>query len=405
MNASSTKPITITVAIAVAPAALPVKPRNAATSAAAANTAIHTFIDASSKARSRTRGCTSGATCSAIQGTGRAARDLPCESRGEVGMRRFRIEHRTVYRYARPVAFGPHRLLLRPKEGPDVRVVRARVAASPLASLRWSEDALGNVVAHATFAQRARVLAIESTVEVEHSGDEATDARACAAITLPVGYHEIEQPDLARTRARHHPDPHGQIDAWARRFLRENEATPVLEALERMATSVRDELRWEPRDEEGTQTPIETLARGVGACRDFALLVIEACRSLGLAARFVSGYLYDPSRDVDPAPPGGATHAWVQVYLPGTGWLELDPTHGRIGSTHLVRVAVARDPASLAPITGTWIGFPGDALGMEVCVHVRELAAADESGTRRLPPERISERTTSERRAAAASEP
>lgn len=303
-------------------------------------------------------------------------------------MRRFRIDHRTVYRYARPVAFGPHRLLLRPKEGPDLRVLRARIAAAPSPTLRWSEDALGNVVAHATFGQRARVLAIESTLEVAHDGDDSPSARTCAGITLPVAYAPVEQPDLERARTRHEPDPHGVVDAWARRFVRAHEPTRALEMLERMASAVRDELRWEPRDEEGTQTPIETLARGVGACRDFALLVIEACRSVGVAARFVSGYLYDPSRDVDPAPPGGATHAWVQAYLPGAGWIEIDPTHGRVGGAHLVRVAIAHDPATLAPITGTWIGFPGDALGMEVSVHVRELPAAEESGTRRLPSER-----------------
>ncbi|UJR79993.1 transglutaminase family protein [Sandaracinus amylolyticus] len=300
-------------------------------------------------------------------------------------MRRFRIEHRTVYRYARAVSFGPHRLLLRPKEGPDLRVLRASIQAIPGASLRWGEDALGNIVAHATFAQRARTLVIESTLEVEHAGEESPAQLACASVKLPVSYSAIEAPDLQRAMTRHSPDPQGCVDAWARRFVRTSGDTPALELLEGMVRAVHDELRWEPRDEEGTQMPLETLARGVGACRDFALLVIEACRSLGLAARFVSGYLYDPSRDVEPAPRGGATHAWVQVYLPGAGWIELDPTHGRVGNAHLVRVAVARDPASLAPITGTWIGFPGDAIGMEVDVQVRAVRDVDESGARRLP--------------------
>lgn len=303
-------------------------------------------------------------------------------------MTRFRIEHRTVYRYARAVAFGPHRLLLRPS-AQHLRILRASLSTSPPSTLRWSEDALGNVIAHATFESRARELAIESSLEIDHHGASGPPVplAPCAEI-LPVTYDARDLPDLARAIERHHHDREGAVDVWARRFVRRRGETPTLGAIEGIVGAIHDELRWEPREEEGTQLPAETLERGVGACRDFALLAMEACRSLGIAARFVSGYLYDPTRDVPQAPSsGGATHAWAQVYLPGPGWLEIDPTHGRIGSANLVRVGVGRGPDSLAPITGTWIGFPGDALGMEVYVHVRAEGAPGQSGARPLPME------------------
>lgn len=301
-------------------------------------------------------------------------------------MTRFRIEHRTSYRYARAVSFGPHRLLLRPSAH-HLRVLAASLSTSPASSLRWTEDALGNALAHATFTTRARELVIESTLEIDHRGVDGPPAPlAPSAEILPLAYDPHELPDLARAIERQHRDPQGAVDAWARRFVRRDGATPTLAAIEDIVGAIHEELRWEPRDAEGTQLPVETLSRGVGACRDFALLAIEACRSLGLAARFVSGYLYDPTRDRVEAPSsGGATHAWAQVYLPGPGWVEIDPTHGRIGNAHLVRVGVGRGPESLAPITGTWIGSPGDALGMEVYVHVSAQRDAEESGSRPLP--------------------
>lgn len=302
-------------------------------------------------------------------------------------MRRFRIEHRTVYRYARPVSFGPHRLLLRPS-GPHVRVVASSLRTHPRAALRWTEDALGNRVALASFEERARTLSIESVVDVEHRGGDGPPAPiAPAGELLPVAYPQSELPDLARSIERHVADPRGVVDTWARRFLRRDGPTRTLDALEAIAGAIHDEMRWEPREEEGTQRPDETLARGVGACRDFALLATEACRSLGLAARLVSGYLYDATRDrSEPPASGGATHAWAQVYVPGPGWIEMDPTHGTIGNTNLVRVGVGREPEALAPIRGTWIGFPRDAQGMEVYVHVRSLdRPAEESGARPIP--------------------
>jgi transglutaminase-like putative cysteine protease len=128
----------------------------------------------------------------------------------------------------------------------------------------------------------------------------------------------------------------------------------------------------------GVQTPAETLALGRGTCRDLALLMMEACRSLGMAARFVSGYLYDPALDLgvesagEGAPVRGAgdTHAWVQIYLPGAGWVEFDPTNGLVGGANLIRVAVARDPAQAIPLQGSYYGPPEAFLDMVVDVKV-----------------------------------
>jgi len=309
-------------------------------------------------------------------------------------MQRFRIEHCTVYSYASAVSFGPHRLLLRPGGGHDLRVLDATIATSPASTIRWSEDALGNVLAHATFRHRASELRIESTLEVEHHGVGAPLVLPATPGSFPVAYDPAEHADLARTIERHCLDPQRRVDAWARRFV--SPVSRPIDVISAMVAAIHGEMRYEPREAEGTQPPTVTLDRGAGACRDFAQLLIEACRSLGLAARFASGYLYDPTRD-GPSPPetGGATHAWAQIYLPGAGWIECDPTHGKVGNEHLIRVGVARDATALAPVSGTWIGFPGDAVGMRVRVHVRKLdpvdlertgtdARADRSGTMRL---------------------
>jgi transglutaminase-like putative cysteine protease len=100
--------------------------------------------------------------------------------------------------------------------------------------------------------------------------------------------------------------------------------------------------------------------------------MMEAVRSLGLAARFVSGYLCNrlPAGGGSELVGGGETHAWVQVYLPGAGWVEFDPTNGLVGGNDLIRVAVTRDPSQALPLSGTFAGAPGDFLGMSVAVEV-----------------------------------
>ena len=153
---------------------------------------------------------------------------------------------------------------------------------------------------------------------------------------------------------------------------------PTIELLTTLTREIKQRLRYVARANEGTQTPEETLAKGGGTCRDYALLMMEAVRSLGFAARFVSGYLYDPALDGGPSGTqgAGATHAWVQVYLPGAGWAEFDPTNGIVGGRNLIRVGVARDPKQAIPLAGTFIGAPDDYLGLEVEVQVTRIDPA-----------------------------
>jgi transglutaminase-like putative cysteine protease len=118
------------------------------------------------------------------------------------------------------------------------------------------------------------------------------------------------------------------------------------------------------------------MSRGSGTCRDFALFMSEAVRGRGRAARFVTGYLYDPA--IDGEGPGlqgaGATHAWVQVYLPGSGWVVFDPTNGLIGGTNLIRVGVTRDPRQAVPLQGSYIGAASDFVDMEIEVIVTKVS-------------------------------
>jgi transglutaminase-like putative cysteine protease len=300
-------------------------------------------------------------------------------------MPRVAITHSTVYDYANPVTFGDHRLMTRPRDSHDLRLIDATLTVDPAATLRWKHDVFGNSVAFASFQGQANRLAIESRIVLDHFPPAPADLAAMVepfAETIPFAYPPEEVPDLGRTAERHFPDPDRAIDAWAKKFLSTEGQTRTAALLVAMTNAIKADFRYESRDEEGTRPPTETLARGSGACRDFALLMMEACRALGLAARFVSGYLYDAAlADSDtPVVGGGATHAWCDVYVPGAGWVEFDPTNGLIGGRNLIRVAVARQPSQAIPISGSFSGQPCDFLGMnvEVTVEVGHKVATEE---------------------------
>jgi transglutaminase-like putative cysteine protease len=291
------------------------------------------------------------------------------------------INHKTVYRYQRPVTFSEHRAMFRPRDSHDLRVIDARLTLSPPGRVRWIHDVFSNSIALIAFDQQAGELRFESEIEIAHYGlQEPSFAIRDYATTYPFRYDNDQAVDLSPTLQCHYPDPEGAVSAWACQFL-DPHGGDTQELLVRITHAVKEQFAYRRRAIKGTQTPTETLALGSGTCRDFALFMIEAVRSLGMAARFVTGYLYDPSVDEAGSGPGesllgtGATHAWVQVYLPGAGWVEFDPTNGLVGGAHLIRVAVARDPGQAIPLSGTYHGYASDFIDMEVEVRVRSIAA------------------------------
>lgn len=289
-------------------------------------------------------------------------------------MHRLTVRHITVYRYRQPVAFGPHRLVFRPRDSHDLRLVTTALKIEPAATVRWLHDVFGNSIAIATFAERADVLRFESRITVENYGLEDTDFPVEEyAQSYPFSYPIAEQPDLVRLRERHYPDPDHEVDRWAKRFVREQGLSDTRDILSAINRAIHEGFSYERRYAVGIQTPAETLTLRSGTCRDFALLMMEAVRALGFAARFVTGYLYDPSLDgADGGMVGaGDTHAWATIYLPGAGWIEYDPTNGVVGGRNLIRVAAARDPSQAVPLSGTFIGASDDFLDMEVSVEVR----------------------------------
>ena len=282
------------------------------------------------------------------------------------------IHHKTEYRYAHPVAFGEHRLMLRPRDGHDLRMLSGNLEiAPPPMSLRWIHDVFGNSVAIATFDERAETLTFTSTSTVEHSPADAFEPTADdPAYFYPFLYNNDEFPDLVQYIAPQYGDPDGELSAWARNFLDGEGPTPTYNILAGMTHGIRAQFTYRKRHEHGTQHPLDTLQTRSGTCRDYALFMIEALRRLGIAARFVSGYIFIPGDRAHGYVGGGNTHAWVQVYLPSAGWIEFDPTNGIVGTRDLVRVAMARDPRQAIPLHGTYLGSADAFVGMDVSINV-----------------------------------
>lgn len=284
----------------------------------------------------------------------------------------FSVRHVTEYRYRRPVGFGEHRIMFRPRDSFDQRLIDAQLLVTPEpVSTQWIHDVFGNCVALLRFEEKAETLRFETRMQVEHASSGIPEFRIRDKVLhYPFQYDGEELPDLSPTITRAFGQPGDEVERWARRFLSGKQETATGKLLMTMCYAIRESFRYSRRTEPGIQRPAETLALGRGTCRDFALLMMEAVRSLGLAARFVSGYIYVPSRDGSDTRGGGATHAWAQVYLPGAGWVEFDPTNGIVGNRDLIRVAVARDPAQAIPLSGSYYGAAEDDLGISIQVNV-----------------------------------
>jgi transglutaminase-like putative cysteine protease len=281
-----------------------------------------------------------------------------------------KIHHRTTYHYHQPVRLGPHRLMLRPRESHELRLVLSRTIVAPDATVSWALDVFGNAVATATFQTMTDRLVVDGFSELQLSAAAwPVFDIAASAISYPFRYSDNEWIDLGALTAQQHPDPAGQLRDWTGAFVRST-PTDTLSLLKDLSAGVATWIQYQSRDDEGTQSPTETLDRGWGSCRDFAVLFVEAARSLGFGARIVSGYLYNPNQLSLGSTDAGSTHAWAEVYVPGAGWISFDPTNRSVGGLNLIPVAVARDIRQVVPVTGSFIGMTNALQGMSVEVSV-----------------------------------
>ncbi len=279
------------------------------------------------------------------------------------------ILHRTTYRYVQPVTFQPHRLIVSPRNGHDLRTISARLTLSPHATLDWGHDVFGNIVTTVTIAEPAAELVITSEVSVDQTARPyPVFGIAPYAHSYPFDYTAEDRVDLgAMLLADIEQDQ--KVSKWASGFVMD-QSTDTLALLKDINAMVLSNVAYRTRDEEGTQSARETLELASGSCRDIAALFIDTVRSLGFGARAVSGYLFEP--DAQPDDPG-STHAWTEVYLPQAGWIAFDPTNRRVGEACLIPVAIARNNAQIMPVTGGFVGKADDFEGMTVDVQVKKV--------------------------------
>jgi transglutaminase-like putative cysteine protease len=290
----------------------------------------------------------------------------------------YSVHHSTIYRYRKPVKLGQHQMLFRPRDSFDQRLLDCRLIVRPEpAEIRWIHDVFGNCVTLVDFTASTEVLEFDTTIRLEHTPENTPDFRIEQyAREHPFTYDENELPDLEPYMRRHHPGD-TDVDDWLSKFIVRDTSRPTGQLLMTLNEAIAEGFSYRRRTLQGTQTPAETLNLQQGACRDFALLMMEAARSLGFAARFITGYVYVPDRDGPLRLGGGSTHAWCSIYIPGSGWVEFDPTNGIVGNRDLIRVGVARTPAQAVPLSGSYWGDAEDEAEMEVTVNVKSEASGE----------------------------
>lgn len=283
-------------------------------------------------------------------------------------MQRLRIKHWTEYLFSGPVTLNQHRLLLRPREGHDVRIESSKLEIAPPYHIKWQRDVFDNSLAVVNFLERSNRLFIGSEVVIQHYEQAPYDfLLEDYAVNYPFMYAANDRIDLAAFQQPAFLDDCETINGWLQQFGAYGSTT--FDLLLKLNQVICSQFRYLMREEAGVQSPKQTLTQRSGSCRDFATLFIEACRCLGLASRFVSGYLHAPATEAGNA----STHAWVEVYLPGTGWKGFDPTAGVVTGNRHIAVAVARDPEAVPPVSGSYTGPSAATPTMRVNVQVNLL--------------------------------
>lgn len=279
-------------------------------------------------------------------------------------MQRYKIIHRTYYNYSANVTLGSHNLLLRPREDYELRIESFSLKIIPDATLLWHRDVEGNSVAIANFSLPTSQLVIESEVIIQQFNESPLDFMVSDyALRYPFSYQDEDNILLSAYKSLPDQMTVNVVNKWIARFWQSGESIQTYTLLQRIADYIYKTLTYRVREEPGVQSAIETLRCGTGSCRDFAFLFMQTVRCLGLASRFVSGYLYAPLMNEI-----GSTHAWAEVYLPGAGWKGFDPTIGKIAGSDHIAVAVARLPDSIPPIAGSFAGAAISSLTVGVWV-------------------------------------
>ena len=286
-------------------------------------------------------------------------------------MRRINISHVTEYLFPKPVSLQPHRLLLRPRENHNVRIESSVLEISPAHTLQWKRDVLDNSVALVSFSQPSAQLRVSSSVVIQHYEENPFDFLVDDyAVMHPFQYAKQEQAELAPFEQSVYPSTQDRdaVRAWLD-GLALLQPMQTFALLDRMNREIAGRCVYQMREEPGVQSPALTLSNNSGSCRDFAALFMEGCRFLGLASRFVSGYLFAPATEAGNA----STHAWAEAYLPGAGWKGFDPTSGEVTGNRHIAVAVARHPEAVPPVAGSFVGPVGEQPVLNVAVQVNAL--------------------------------
>jgi transglutaminase-like putative cysteine protease len=261
------------------------------------------------------------------------------------------IVHDTTYFYKKAVRFGPHRLVIRPREGHDVRIEEIRVEIEPEFELEWSRDLFGNCVATAHILSSAERLRIHSEVLLHQTAPfPQRSAQRGTPTGFPVHFSEIESAVAAAYLATTHAADVARVKEWVSKAIDPTIVYDAEEILASIARRIRKTIKYRRREDKGVQSPNQTLSTGSGSCRDMATLMLEALRSVGFPARFVSGYLVGSASDAGHA----ATHAWAEAYLPSIGWLGYDPMLGEATSGNHIVVGVSNHPRGVMPVSGTF---------------------------------------------------
>jgi transglutaminase-like putative cysteine protease len=286
-------------------------------------------------------------------------------------MRQLKIKHLTTYEYSNAVEFLPHKLLLRPREGHDIRIESSRLEITPAHKVKWHRDVNDNSVAVVNFLQPDARITFLSEVIIEHYEESPLDFLIePSAVNFPFHYDATEGIDLMPYQMSIFPGDAKILREWMNPFWRLGQILETYVLLDSINKAIATQIEYQIREEPGVQSPTATLTKKSGSCRDMATLFIEACRLIGLAARFVSGYLHAPVSEAG----YGSTHAWSEIYLPGAGWKGFDSTIGEVVGSQHIAVAVSRHPEAVPPIAGAFLGVLDILPTMKVKIEVTEIS-------------------------------